>query len=74
MGASSGPVRWEFGLDATLVGEIVSEAGVTQSRISAVGPPLRGVFWESNAIPEILPQIETLTRRLSEEFATDQAA
>jgi uncharacterized NAD(P)/FAD-binding protein YdhS len=53
-----------FGIDALQDGAVINRAGVAHRNLSALGPLLRGVHWESNAIPEILPQVHTLASRL----------
>ena len=58
----SGPM-W-LGIDARQDGGVIGRNGFNP-RLSAIGPLLRGVHWESNAIPEILPQVAVLAKRLS---------
>ena len=56
------PLR--LGLDADPGGAIIDAAGRASDRIFALGPPLRGVRYETTAITEIACQAESLTRRL----------
>src|SRR6202008_4114947 len=57
-----GPLH--LGFDATLDGAIVGGDGNPSPVLSALGPPLRGVLWETTAVPEIRAQAATLARRI----------
>ncbi len=59
------PGPLSFGLDADQNGTVRDASGAPQHRLSALGPLLRGVHWESNALPEILPQVSALAARLA---------
>lgn len=42
----------------------VGKNGVASQSLYAIGPMLRGQYWETNAVPEIAAQAEALARRL----------
>jgi uncharacterized NAD(P)/FAD-binding protein YdhS len=54
-----------LGLDATADGHLLDANGNRQERLVAIGPLLRGVLWETTAIPEIREQ----ARRIAENYA-----
>lgn len=54
------PLR--LGLDATPAGEVIGADGVVVPRLFAVGPPRKGILWESTAIPEIRTQAAEVAR------------
>src|SRR6478736_3022642 len=54
------PLR--LGLDATPEGEVIGADGVVVPGLYAVGPPRKGVLWESTAIPEIRTQAAEVAR------------
>ena len=54
------PLR--LGLDALPDGRLVGRDGQASSLLFTLGPPLRGVLWESTAIPEIRVQAAALAR------------
>lgn len=54
------PLR--LGLDATPAGEVIGADGVVVPGLYAVGPPRKGILWESTAIPEIRTQAAELAR------------
>jgi uncharacterized NAD(P)/FAD-binding protein YdhS len=58
-----------LGLDVTEHGSVRDGAGRSQSWLAALGPPLRGVRWETTAIPEIRDQAATLAERVREQLA-----
>ena len=43
-------------IDAMPDGRVIDASGIPQSRLTAVGPMLRAVLWETTAIPEIREQ------------------
>ncbi len=53
-----------LGLSATAQGEILDPEGHASSTLYTLGPPLKGVLWESTAVPEIRLQAEQLAQRL----------
>jgi uncharacterized NAD(P)/FAD-binding protein YdhS len=55
-----------LGIDALPGGEVLDAAGTPVDGMYALGPPLRGVLWETTAIPEIRLQAVHLARRLTE--------
>lgn len=54
------PLR--LGLDATPAGEVIGADGAVVPGLLAVGPPRKGVLWESTAIPEIRTQAAEVAR------------
>ena len=60
--AREGPVG--LGLDATPDGTLIGRNGATVDRIATLGPPLRGVLWETTAVPEIREQAASLAERI----------
>lgn len=57
-----GPLH--LGFDATTDGTIIGADGSPSVVLSTVGPPLRGVLWETTAVPEIRAQSAALARRV----------
>jgi uncharacterized NAD(P)/FAD-binding protein YdhS len=57
------PLR--LGIDADPAGAVLDAAGQPSSTIFTLGPPLRGLRYETTAIPEIRDQAATLARRLT---------
>ncbi len=55
---------FSFGIDADLQGTPIGRDGTLTPRLSAVGPPLRGVRWESSTIVELVAQTTGLAERL----------
>ena len=53
-----------LGLDATEEGAVIGANGVPSPALSTLGPPLRGVLWETTAVPEIRAQAAILARRI----------
>ncbi len=53
-----------LGLDATPEGEVIGADGAIAPHISLIGPPLRGLLWETTAIPEIRVQAQRLAARI----------
>ncbi len=57
------PLR--LGIDADPTGAVLDPAGRPSSTIFTLGPPLRGLWYETTAIPEIRDQAAVLARRLT---------
>jgi uncharacterized NAD(P)/FAD-binding protein YdhS len=53
-----------LGIDALPNGQVMGAAGTAFPQISTLGPPLRGVLWETTAIPEIRTQAQRLAQRI----------
>lgn len=53
-----------LGLDATAEGALLDSSGRPSEILSTLGPPLRGVLWETTAVPEIRVQAARLAERL----------
>ncbi len=60
--ARPGPLG--LGLDATREGALLGAGGRPSSFLSTLGPPLRGVLWETTAVPEIREQARRLAERI----------
>lgn len=56
--ARPGPVR--LGIDADCAGTVLSAHGQPSTFLHALGPPLRGLWYETTAIPEIREQAAAL--------------
>ena len=54
----------KLGIDATPDGETISKSGTVSDKIFAIGPALKGVLWESTAMPEIRAQTNKLALSL----------
>ncbi|GAA0938336.1 FAD/NAD(P)-binding protein [Actinocorallia libanotica] len=54
-----------LGLDATAEGALLDAAGRPHERVFTLGPPLRGLRYETTAIPEIRDQAAALAERLT---------
>jgi uncharacterized NAD(P)/FAD-binding protein YdhS len=57
------PLR--LGLDATPGGAVIDAAGRPSATLFTLGPPLRGLWYETTAIPEIRTQAAALALRLT---------
>ena len=53
-----------FGLDATPAGELIGSDGETGEVLYTLGTALKGILWESTAIPEIRTQARDLAKLL----------
>jgi uncharacterized NAD(P)/FAD-binding protein YdhS len=58
------PGPLSFGIDADLTSALIGSDGRRSDVLSAIGPPIRGVRWESSTIPELVQQATTLADRL----------
>lgn len=56
------PLR--IGLDATTDGRLINADGAVNERLSTLGTALKGLLWETTAIPEIRVQARDLAARL----------
>jgi uncharacterized NAD(P)/FAD-binding protein YdhS len=54
-----------FGIDADQRGAVIGRDGTPAADISALGPALRGVRWESNTLVELLQQATQIAHRLT---------
>ncbi len=59
------PDALHLGLDATLQGEAIDREGVADERLLAIGPLLRGVLYETTAVPEIAEQARAIAGRIA---------
>jgi uncharacterized NAD(P)/FAD-binding protein YdhS len=64
------PLR--LGIDATVRGAVVSSAGIPSDAIYTLGPPLRGLWYETTAVPEIREQAAALARRITAQHGLSQ--
>jgi uncharacterized NAD(P)/FAD-binding protein YdhS len=64
------PLR--LGIDATAQGAVVNRDGVPADAIYTLGPPLRGLWYESTAVPEIREQAAALARRITADHGLSQ--
>lgn len=54
-----------LGLDVDDRYRLIDAAGVASPRLFAIGPPLRGVLWETTAVPDIRRQCAALAKTIS---------
>lgn len=66
-----GPLR--LGLDAKPGGALLDRKGEPHTDLFTLGPPLRGMLWESTAVPEIRLQAADLARSLTGTLGLDRA-
>lgn len=69
--ARPGPLH--LGLDAKPNGALVDRSGEPHATLFTLGPPLRGLLWESTAVPEIRLQAADLARSLTGSMGLDRA-
>jgi uncharacterized NAD(P)/FAD-binding protein YdhS len=62
-----------LGLDAKPGGALVDRKGDPHTDLFTLGPPLRGLLWESTAVPEIRLQAADLARSLVGTMGLDRA-
>ena len=55
-----------LGITAATDGAVVDEHGQAASRLFAMGPPLRGMWWESTAVTDVALQAKALAARLTD--------
>ncbi len=60
---------WEYGLDVTDGLEVRDPAGRVVPRLWALGPIVRGVFWECIAVPDIRVQARLVAERVCQALA-----
>lgn len=53
-----------LGIAAAVDGAVLDAEGQTGSRLFAMGPPLRGMWWESTAVTDVALQAKALAARL----------
>ncbi|MBB6153338.1 putative NAD(P)/FAD-binding protein YdhS [Pseudomonas sp. JAI115] len=58
----SGPLA--LGIAAAIDGAVLNEHGQVANRLFAMGPPLRGMWWESTAVTDVASQAKALALRL----------
>lgn len=54
-----------LGLDLDADGRVLGADGTPDSRLFVLGPPARGAFWESIAVPDIRQRLEAVAAALS---------
>jgi len=59
------PDALHLGIDATPYGEAIDSEGLADERLFVLGPPLRGVLYETTAVPEIAEQARAIARRVA---------
>jgi uncharacterized NAD(P)/FAD-binding protein YdhS len=60
----SGPLA--LGIAAEAGGALINANGQVADRLFAMGPPLRGMWWESTAVTDVASQAKALAQRLVE--------
>ncbi|NYH11363.1 FAD/NAD(P)-binding protein [Pseudomonas moraviensis] len=53
-----------LGIAAEVDGAVLDEEGRVSNRLFAMGPPLRGMWWESTAVTDVASQAKALAARL----------
>lgn len=53
-----------LGIAAEVDGAVLNAEGQPASRLFAMGPPLRGMWWESTAVSDVVSQAKALAERL----------
>ena len=61
------PDALHLGLDATRYGEAIDSEGLADERLLAIGPLLRGILYETTAVPEIAEQALAIAHRVARE-------
>jgi uncharacterized NAD(P)/FAD-binding protein YdhS len=59
------PDPFGLGVDASIRGEVLDAAGTASDVLYTLGPPLRGLWYETTAIPEIRDQAVALARLIT---------
>ncbi|MNF06924.1 hypothetical protein D3C76_1750720 [compost metagenome] len=54
-----------MGIAAEVDGAVLNAEGQPARRLFAMGPPLRGMWWESTAVTDVASQAKALAERLS---------
>jgi len=62
------PDALHLGLDATRYGEAIDSEGLADERLLAIGPLLRGILYETTAVPEIAEQALAIAHRVAREI------
>ena len=60
------PDKLSLGLEALLNGALLDKQGNASKVFYSLGPPLKGMLWETIAVPEIREQASTLANELTE--------
>jgi uncharacterized NAD(P)/FAD-binding protein YdhS len=60
-----GPGPLALGIAAAADGAVLDAEGHVASRLFAMGPPLRGMWWESTAVTDVASQAKSLAARLT---------
>ena len=59
------PDRMRLGLDATTHGALFGASGTASDTLYTLGPPLRGLWYETTSMPEIRAQAAALAERIA---------
>ncbi|VVM41494.1 hypothetical protein PS662_00316 [Pseudomonas fluorescens] len=59
-----------LGIAAAVEGAVLAGDGQVATRLFAMGPPLRGMWWESTAVTDVASQAKALAARLASESST----
>jgi uncharacterized NAD(P)/FAD-binding protein YdhS len=54
-----------LGIAAAIDGAVLDAEGCAAEQLFAMGPPLRGMWWESTAVTDVALQAKALALRLS---------
>jgi uncharacterized NAD(P)/FAD-binding protein YdhS len=59
------PDALALGIDVSANYEVISAAGAATPNIFALGPPIRGILWETTAVPDIRKQCSSLAQHIA---------
>ena len=54
----------KMGINTDVNGQVLQEEGKTSTDIYAIGSLLRGILWETTAVPEISKQAEQIAKQI----------
>jgi uncharacterized NAD(P)/FAD-binding protein YdhS len=63
-----------LGIAAQVDGAVLDAEGRAASRLFAMGPPLRGMWWESTAVTDVASQAKALAARLANNAVASELA
>ena len=63
-----------LGIDADAKGRVIQRDGHADGRLLALGPPLRGLWWESTAVPDVVSQARGVADLLLAEDTRSRAS
>ena len=58
------PDALHLGINATPAGNIINAEGTISNTLFTLGPPMKGILWDSTAVPEVRVQATNLAKKL----------